>query len=145
MTRAVLAAAALFAAPAAWGQPPALLKDAEPLPEVPKADPNSELTALNKEKTLYLEKKPDGTRRVLLAAQVCLREGPLEVFLCKARTKEHEAVVRADLDAQFIHAALVAAYPGAEAHIFADLGHNLILERPEEVAPRLAAFLRRTP
>jgi hypothetical protein len=109
MTRAVLAAIMLFAAPAAWGQPPAPPKDAEPLPEVPKADPKSELTALNKEKTLYLEKKPDGTRRVLLAAQVCLREGPLEVFLCKARTKEHEAVVRADLDAQFIHAALVAA------------------------------------
>ena len=43
------------------------------------------------------------------------------------------------------HAALVAAYPGAEAHVFPDLGHNLILERPEEVAPHLAAFLRRTP
>lgn len=39
------------------------------------------------------------------------------------------------------HAALVAAYPGAEAHVFPALGHNLILERPEEVGPRLAAFL----
>lgn len=40
------------------------------------------------------------------------------------------------------HAALVAAYPGAEAHVFPALGHNLILERPAEVGPRLAAFLR---
>lgn len=39
------------------------------------------------------------------------------------------------------HRALVAAYPGAEAHVFPDLGHNLILERPQEVAPVLAAFL----
>lgn len=89
--------------------PKELLKNAEPLPEPPKADPKSELTPLNKDKSLYLEKKPDGTRRVLVAAQVCLREGPLEVFLCKARTKEHEAIVRADMDAKFIHAALIAA------------------------------------
>ena len=40
------------------------------------------------------------------------------------------------------HAALVAAYPGAEAHVFPALGHNLILERPAEIGPRLAAFLR---
>jgi pimeloyl-ACP methyl ester carboxylesterase len=40
------------------------------------------------------------------------------------------------------HRALVEAYPGAQAHVFADLGHNLILERPHEVGPVLAAFLR---
>src|SRR5687768_12535313 len=40
------------------------------------------------------------------------------------------------------HRALVEAYPGAQAHVFADLGHNLILERPDEVGPVLAAFLR---
>lgn len=39
------------------------------------------------------------------------------------------------------HQALVAAFPGAEAHVFPDLGHNLILERPHEVGPVLAAFL----
>ncbi len=43
------------------------------------------------------------------------------------------------------HRALVAAYPGAEAHVFPDLGHNLILERPEEVGPVLARFLERQP
>ncbi len=39
------------------------------------------------------------------------------------------------------HRALVAAYPGAEARVFAELGHNLILERPHEVGPVLARFL----
>ena len=39
------------------------------------------------------------------------------------------------------HRALVAAYPAAQAHVFAELGHNLILERPHEVGPLLAAFL----
>ena len=39
------------------------------------------------------------------------------------------------------HAALVAAYPGAEPPVFPELGHNLILERPHEVGPVLAAFL----
>jgi pimeloyl-ACP methyl ester carboxylesterase len=39
------------------------------------------------------------------------------------------------------HRALVAAYPRAQAHVFPDLGHNLILERPHEVGPVLARFL----
>ena len=41
------------------------------------------------------------------------------------------------------HAALVAAYPGAEVHVFPALGHNLVVETPEDVGPPLAAFLRR--
>src|SRR5690349_6805750 len=98
MTRTVRLAAVLLLGTLAGAarlaaQPPEPPKDAEPLPEVPKADPKSKLTALNKQNTLYLEVKPDGTRRVLVAAEVCLREGPLEVFLCKARTKEHESIV----------------------------------------------------
>ncbi|MGZ8350978.1 MAG: alpha/beta fold hydrolase [Allosphingosinicella sp.] len=40
------------------------------------------------------------------------------------------------------HRALVAAYPGSEARVFAELGHNLILERPDEVGPVLVRFLR---
>jgi len=110
----VVAAAYVSGRPAVQpgGQPPgeaAAAKDAEPLPDAPKADPKSELTPLNKQGSLYLEKKPDGTRRVLVATEVCLREGPLEVFACKARTKEHESILRIDLDARFLHAALIAA------------------------------------
>jgi pimeloyl-ACP methyl ester carboxylesterase len=43
------------------------------------------------------------------------------------------------------HQSLIAAYPAAEAHIFPELGHNLIVERPEQVGPVLAAFLGRAP
>ncbi|HET9427982.1 MAG TPA: alpha/beta hydrolase [Allosphingosinicella sp.] len=50
---------------------------------------------------------------------------------------------RDELFAAEHHQSLVAAYPGAEAHVFAELGHNLILEQPERVGPVLAAFLRR--
>lgn len=80
----------------------------EPLPDVPQADPKSELTALNKEKTLYLEKLPNGDKRMLFVAEVCLREGLLEVFLCKKNTKEHESILRTDIDARFLHATLQA-------------------------------------
>ena len=80
-------------------------EEAPPIPEAYKP--------LNKGKTIFFEKKDDGTRRVHLLAEVCLREGPLEVFLCKNFTKEHEAILRIDADAREIHAALLLA--GAEA------------------------------
>lgn len=38
------------------------------------------------------------------------------------------------------HAALVRAFPKAEARVFEDLGHNLNWERPGEVGPVLARF-----
>src|SRR5947208_1282977 len=86
-----------------------------PLPEAPKADAKSEHKALQPDKMLLLETKPDKTMRVLVAAEVALREGPLEMFVCKKHTKEHESVLSIDTKAQFIHAALIAcgAKPGA--------------------------------
>jgi hypothetical protein len=47
-------------------------------------------------------------------AEVCLREGALEQFLCKKGTKEHEAILRVDMDAEMVHMALLAlgATPG---------------------------------
>lgn len=64
----------------------------------------------------------------------------------------HAAAVRAPVlilsggrDALFPaehHEALTRAYPAAQAYVFPDLGHNLVIERPGEVAPVLAAFLR---
>lgn len=41
------------------------------------------------------------------------------------------------------HQALTRALPHARAHVFPDLGHNLNMERPEEVGPVLARFLDR--
>jgi hypothetical protein len=46
---------------------------------------------------------------VLVTAEVCLREGQLEQLMCRKQTKEHEAILTADVDARHIHAALIAA------------------------------------
>lgn len=64
---------------------------------------------LNKDKTIFFEKKEDGTRLVHLLADVCLREGHLEVLVCKMHTKEHESILRLNADARDIHMALIAA------------------------------------
>jgi hypothetical protein len=109
---AVVAAVALAAGTPAQ-QPDKPDKDAEKLPEYPKLDLKNTTAFLNKEKTILAELAgEEGKKKVVrigLACEVCLREGPLEVFLCRKGTKEHEAVVRVDADAQFIHAALTTA------------------------------------
>jgi hypothetical protein len=85
-------------------------KDAEPLPPAPKADPKSVHIEKPDMKGIILEVLPDKiTRRVLLATEVCLREGPLEIFMCKKGTKEHEAILRTDMDALNIHELLILA------------------------------------
>ena len=60
-------------------------------------------------KNIVLEVLPDKKRRVLVSAEVCLREGQLELLLCRKQTKEHEAVLTADVDARKIHEALILA------------------------------------
>ena len=114
-------AAPTFAGDSAPTRPAA--EPADPVPakrppefEEPKEEPPEKAPPipdaykpLNKAKTIFFEKRDDGTRRVHVLADVCLREGPLEVFLCKAFTKEHEAILRADVDAREIHAALLMA------------------------------------
>ncbi|HEV3437923.1 MAG TPA: YdjY domain-containing protein [Gemmata sp.] len=85
-------------------------KDAEPLPPAPKVDPKSVHVENPELKGLIIEVLPDKkTRRVLLATEVCLREGPLEIFMCKKGTKEHEAILRTDIDALKIHEGLIFA------------------------------------
>jgi hypothetical protein len=90
-----------FRAPEVEERKEAPPEEAPPVPEAYKA--------LNKGKTIYFEKAADGTRRVHLMTEVCLREGPLEVLLCKLNTKEHESILHIDADAREIHFALVAA------------------------------------
>jgi len=47
-------------------------------------------------------------RRVLVDAEVCLREGPLELVLCAWNTKEHESILRTKAKPSQVHFALVA-------------------------------------
>jgi hypothetical protein len=59
-------------------------------------------------KNVFLEVEGD-VRRVLVQSYVCLRQGQLEQFMTRKRTKEHEAILAADVDARDIHLALIAA------------------------------------
>jgi hypothetical protein len=60
-------------------------------------------------KNIFLEVLPDKKRRVLVSGEVCLREGQLELLMCRKHTKEHEAIIHADVDARKIHEALILA------------------------------------
>ncbi len=62
-------------------------------------------------KNIFLEIQGD-KRRVVIESYVCLTKGRLEMLLTRRRTKEHEAILAADIDARVAHAALQAA--GAE-------------------------------
>lgn len=87
-------------------QAPASRRSAEPPTK------QSEVKRVLLGRNIWLE--VDGEkRRVLVACEVCLRQGLLEQFLCRKMTKEHEAVLAADIDARQLHAALEAA--GAKA------------------------------
>jgi hypothetical protein len=57
-------------------------------------------------KNIVLETQGD-TRRVRVAAVVSFREGALELLMCRRNTKEHEAVLSAEIDARQLHAALL--------------------------------------
>ena len=70
---------------------------------------------LNKTKTVLLDAK---NKKLLLRGEVVLREGLLEMLVCKKQTKEHESIVSVDAQAKIIHAGLLAigAKPGSPVH-----------------------------
>jgi hypothetical protein len=92
----------------------------EPLPAFPMIDAknNTQVPGHPDKKSIIAEvATADGKKKVVrvgIVAEVCLREGALEQFLCKKGTKEHEAIVRVDMDAEMVHVALLAlgAKPG---------------------------------
>ncbi|WP_166831505.1 YdjY domain-containing protein [Thalassoroseus pseudoceratinae] len=75
-------------------------RDAEPAKPVP----------LNKQKTVLLNR---ADKQIIVKTKVVLREGMLEMLLCKKQTKEHESILSVDADAYVIHSGLLAL--GAEA------------------------------
>ncbi len=80
----------------------------------PEKDPPIPKTAkpLKEGLPLYIDTREDGSKVVHVLAEVCLRRGPLEVLLTRQNRKEHEAILRVDLDGRLIHTALLAV--GAE-------------------------------
>jgi len=88
--------------------PPAKASPAPPPVAAKDAGPTAEVKRVTLGKNVVLEIQGD-QRRVLVQAEVCFREGPLELFLCRRNTKEHESVVSADIDARQVHLALIAA------------------------------------
>jgi hypothetical protein len=76
--------------------------------EEPKAAGDIKRVELGKQKKIILETQGE-TRRVLIKAEVCLREGLLEQLLTRKMTKEHEAILAADIDARDLHLALTLA------------------------------------
>lgn len=76
----------------------------DPAPKTSKAPAKK----VNVGKNVSLEINGD-ERRVVVDAEVCLRQGMLEQFLTRKRTKEHESILAADVDARQIHTALTLA------------------------------------
>ena len=104
--------ATVVPAPVAQADPE--LPKGEELPAFPLTNAKNKQVPLTPDKkTIIAEVAGEGDAkkvvRVGIACEVCLREGPLEQFLCKKGTKEHEAIVRVDLDAELVHLAIVAA------------------------------------
>ena len=60
---------------------------------------------LKKDGGLWIDLK---RKWVIVDGSVCLREGPLEMFICPAQTKEHESVITTPIDAETVHTSLLA-------------------------------------
>jgi len=91
-------------------------RPAERPPAPPQAvslsiEPSPTAKPLNPNRTVWLDV---ANKKVVLSGSLCLREGLLEMLVCKQQTKEHESIIAIDADAYVIHAALVAlgAKPG---------------------------------
>ncbi len=63
------------------------------------------LIRLAKDQEVWIDRQRTA---VIVGGQVCLREGPLEMFSCPKHTNEHESIVSVNTTAYIIHAALLA-------------------------------------
>lgn len=68
-------------------------------------EPSPTAKPLNPARTVWLDV---ANKKVVLSGYLCLREGLLEMLVCKKKTKEHESIIAIDADAYVIHAALIA-------------------------------------
>jgi hypothetical protein len=102
---AVLAILLVGVAPA--GRPFAQAPDAapRPAPAAAEKDRHPELRRLSPTEEVWIDRD---RKEVVVGGVVALDDGPIEVFACPEKTKEHEAVVAARSSARLIHAALLA-------------------------------------
>jgi len=80
----------------------------------PAAPAATEPVPLNPAKTVLLDR---ANGKLLLKTKLVLREGVLEMLICKSQTKEHESIMAIDSDAYLVHAGLLllGAEPGKPA------------------------------
>ena len=78
--------------------------DSKPV-DVSASVETGDLLRLSKDDSCWIDRK---RKQVVVEAEVCLREGYLEMFACTKGTKEHEAVVALKSKAYVMHAALLA-------------------------------------
>lgn len=76
----------------------------KPQPATGPARAKPDLRRLSPADEVWLDTK---NKRVIVAGEIVLREGPLELFACLKGTKEHEAIVACATKAHVVHAALL--------------------------------------
>ena len=74
-------------------------------PALKSLTPSRFVLPLKKEGGLWIDLK---RKWVIVDGSVCVREGPLEMFICPAQTKEHESVLTTPIDAEAVHTSLLA-------------------------------------
>ncbi|MGD9127474.1 MAG: YdjY domain-containing protein [Planctomycetia bacterium] len=75
----------------------------------PLVDNLKDLESLNKQKTVWVDKK---NKQVIMLGRVVQRNAPLEMLVCPKGTKEHESILAVDTLAMVAHTALILV--GAE-------------------------------
>ncbi|NBX30381.1 hypothetical protein EBR04_08080 [bacterium] len=92
--------------PLAHAAPPAVCA-AEPaaVAPAPAPDRHPELKRLSPAEEVWIDV---AKQEVVVGGRIAMADGPIEVFACPEKTKEHEAVVATRSSARLIHAALLA-------------------------------------
>ena len=100
----------------------------------PKAEKKAEVkkVVLTPNIVLEIEGKK---RRVLVGASICLQKGPLEQLLTRKNTKEHEAVLSADIDARDLHKALLLTGARVGAPVKFDPKYKAASDQQLETSP----------
>lgn len=86
--------------------PPAVAETADPAaPPAATPDRHPELKRLAPQEDVWIDA---AKKEVVVGCRIAIAEGPIEVFACPEKTKEHEAIVATRSSARIIHAALLA-------------------------------------